>query len=97
MANKHDPSPGPWSVEDEGHMDHEGYIWVVDARGLCVAELECSSEGVIGRAEAEANADMIGACRAMAEALRVVLKDRGLSEERRRIAAVALAMANGEY
>lgn len=54
-------TPGPWKVEDDGHLDHEGKLWVVDERGLCVAELESYDEAVITPTEAEYNAGLISA------------------------------------
>lgn len=64
MATKKKPAPipdilGALSVEDEGHLDHEGKIWIVDERGLCVAELESNEEAIIGPKAALRNAELL--------------------------------------
>lgn len=66
------PSPLSWSVEDEGNLDHDGKIWIVDPRGLCVAELEVCEEATIQPDEAAANAALIvRAVNAHAELVRI--------------------------
>lgn len=70
METKTTHSPGPWNVEDEGHMDHEGKLWVVDSRGLCVAELEMYHDAVIDEDEAETNAALIAAAPDLLAALK---------------------------
>ena len=59
MKTKH--TPGPWAVEDEGDLDHEGKLWIVDSQMLCVAEIEIEKEAIIGPDEANANAIIISA------------------------------------
>lgn len=60
-------SPEPWTVEDDGHLDHEGKFWIVDARGLCVAEVESYDDAHIGPMEAEKNSDLLAAAPALLE------------------------------
>lgn len=64
-------TPGPWLVEDEGHLEHEGSLWITNEKGLCVAELRDDwKEAVIGLKEATANAQLIAAAPEMLDALK---------------------------
>ena len=73
-------TPGPWSIEDEDHIEHPSQIWIIDGRGLCVADVDIYEEAVIGPAEAEYNAHLISAAPEMLSGL---------------ILAVAHLIANG--
>lgn len=70
MKKEQTHTPGPWSIEDEGHLDHAGDLWIVDDRGLCVAEIESEEDAVIGPSEAEYNAHLLTAAPDLLAALR---------------------------